>query len=247
VRPAPVGLPRKIDIELARAGVLEERPVDGEKNDERGGDVHRDAEDAFQRHVHVADEARNLVALVRPGRRQVRAEEGVKQEADGDHRHDPAGGAAHRLQHQHDQRDAEEDVPIVRGDRAVEEIVALADEPGTDGNAEQRERPVPRHHAVTEAPRDGEYEERQEEHECHVRRAQHLRAHDLVGGVEVEQRHHHRGQGDERRHGAGELVLDALFLLDHLLGPLQRLFADLGGRLMDAGDFFAHKRFGVRS
>src|SRR5439155_686071 len=82
--------------------------------------------------VHVADEARDLVALVRPGRRQIRPEEGIEQEAGGDHRHDPAGRAAHRLEHQHDQRDTEEHVPVVRRDRAVEEIVALDHEVGAD-------------------------------------------------------------------------------------------------------------------
>ena len=42
------------------------------------------------------------------------------------------------------------------------------------------------------------------------------------------------------RHRAREPVLDTLFLLDHLLGALQRLFADRRVGLMDAG-FFAHR------
>jgi len=50
----------------------------------------------------------------------------------------------------------------------------------------------------------------------------------------VEQRHQDRHCRDEVREPPAELVLDALFLLDQLLGPLERLLADFGGGLMDA-------------
>src|SRR5437868_8394481 len=72
-----------------------------------------------------------------------------------------------------------------------------------------------------------------------MRCAQHLRAHDLVGGVEVEKRHRD-GHGDnEIGQHALELVLDAFLSLDHLLGARQRLFADRSVGLIDAS-LFAH-------
>src|SRR5207245_2628630 len=46
---------REVDVELAGAGVLQERAVDGEQDDQRRRNVDRDAVDAFQRHVPVPD------------------------------------------------------------------------------------------------------------------------------------------------------------------------------------------------
>ena len=148
VRPALVGLPPiaengEVDVELAGAGKLQERAVDGEQDDQRRGNADRRAVDAFQRHVHVADQARNLVVLVRPGRRQDFAEERIEQEARGDERQDPAGGAPHRLEDEQHEHDAEEDVPVVRQDRAVEEIVAAGDEVDRGGDAGERRAPSP--------------------------------------------------------------------------------------------------------
>ncbi len=67
-----------------------------------------------------------------------------------------------------------------------------------------------------------------------------LGTHDCVGGVEVKHGHHNRHRGDEGGHPGRELVLDALFLLDHFLGPLQRLGADFGRGLVQQRGVFAH-------
>jgi hypothetical protein len=188
----------------------------------------------------VADEARDLVVLVRPGRRQHLAEERVQQEAGGDDRHHPARGAPHRFQDQQSEPDAEHDVPGVRQDRAVEEIVAARDQidGGADGGRGQQ--PVPPHDAVLVAPRHGEDEEAQEQHDRDVDRAQVLGAHDGVGGVEVKQRRADRHRGDEDGEPAREAVLHPLLALDHLLGARQRLGADFLGRLVQPRDVFAH-------
>jgi hypothetical protein len=231
---------REIDEELARTRMHEERAVDGEQDDQRRGDVHRRAVDAFQRHVHVADQARQLVALVGPRRRQVGAEEGVRHEAQGDDRHHPPGGAAHRLEDHERERHAESDVPVVRQDRAVEEIVAAGDQVGGGGDARRGERPVPGHDAVLEAPRQRKDEEGEEQHRGDVDRPQVLGADDGIGGVQVEQRGGHRDGSDERGEPAREPVLHALLALDHLLGPRQRLGAHFLGRLVQPRDVFAH-------
>ena len=241
IAPAAHRREREVDEELAGARVLQERAVDGEQDDQRRGNGDRRAVDALERHVHVADEPRQLVALVGPRRRQEGAEEGVEQEAERDHRHDPAGGAAHRLEDQHRQRDAENDVPAVGQDRAVEEVVPAGDEVHGAGHAGEREQPVPPHDAVAVAPRDRENEEREEQHERDVDRPQVLRAHDGVGGVKVKERHRHRNGGDEDGEHARELVVDTLLALDHLLGAMQRFFADLLRRLVQPRDLFAHR------
>ena len=77
--PRARGLPahrgeRKVDEEFPGAGILQHGAVDGEQNDERRRDVDRRAEDALERHVQVTHESRYLVSLVRPRRRQIRAE-----------------------------------------------------------------------------------------------------------------------------------------------------------------------------
>ena len=94
---------------------------------------------------------------------------------------------------------------------------------------------------MAEALRHRKDQEAQEQHERDMDRAQVLGAHDRVRGVEVKYRHHDRDQRDERRDPAGQLVLHALLALDHLLGARERLLAHLRGRLMQAGDFFAHR------
>ena len=72
---------RKVDVELARARVLQERTEDREQDNERRRYVHRDAVDSFQRHVHHANQPAHFVALVRPRRRQQRAHQRIGDEA----------------------------------------------------------------------------------------------------------------------------------------------------------------------
>ena len=83
VRPALFGLPpidgeREVDEELAGAGLRQERAVDREQDDERRRHVDRDAEDALERDVQVPDEPGDIVAAMRPGRRQIRPDHRVK-------------------------------------------------------------------------------------------------------------------------------------------------------------------------
>src|SRR5262245_37752535 len=89
--------------------------------------------------------------------------------------------------------------------------------------------------------RHRENEEREEQDERHVNRAQVLGAHDGVGGIQVEERHDDRHGGDESRERARQLVLDALFALDHFLGAPERFLAYLSGGLVQPLDFLAHR------
>ena len=189
---------REVDEELAGARVLQEGAEDREQDDQRRRHVDRDAVDALQRHVHHADQAADLVALVRPRRRQVGPAQRIGDERRRDHRHDPAGGAPHRLEHQHDQRDAERDVPGQRRGVAVGEVVAAVDQVDHDRDRQRDGQPVPPHDAVAKAPGQREHQEVQAQHERHVQRPQRLRRHDGVGGVEVERRHH-EGERPARR------------------------------------------------
>ena len=90
------------------------------------------------------------------------------------------------------------------------------------------------------APRHREHEEGEHQNERDVRRAQVLGAHDVISGIEMEYRHRDGDRRNESRAPAREAVLHALFLLDHRLGAPQRLLADLGRRLVQSRDFFAH-------
>ncbi len=168
---------------------------------------------------------------MRPGVRQVGAQKGIQQEAEADDGKNPPYGAAHGLHDQQDQRGAEENIPGLGARIAVGEIVAAHDQVRDDGDGQQRERPVPCHDAMAEAPRYGEHHEAQEQHEGDVHGAQDLRRHDGVGGVQVEQRHGHRDDGHEGAEPAGQAVGGAFLLLDVFLGLAQRLVVDDGGRV----------------
>ncbi len=107
-RPAALGWPFMARSEKSMkkrpgAGGLQDGAEDGEQDDQRRRDVDRRAEDAVQRHVELGDQVGQRIALVRPGRRQVVAPQRVGEEHHRQHRHDPAGGAARRLEHQQDQ------------------------------------------------------------------------------------------------------------------------------------------------
>ena len=135
---------REVEEELARARVLQERAVDREQDDQRRGHVDGDAEDALERHVEDADQAADLVALVRPWRRQPRAGERVDDEA----RRVITGmiqpvvrriaSSTSRIR-----RDAEGDVPVVRRGVAVGEVVAALDRVDDDGDRQRRRESSP--------------------------------------------------------------------------------------------------------
>ena len=168
----------------------------------------------------MSHEPPDFVAAMRPGTGKLLAEERVEDEG-GDHdRHHPAGGAAHALEDQKDQRGAEDDVPVVRRSVAVPDIIAALENVGNHRDGGERGRPVPPHDAVAVPPRGGKQQVAEEQHEADVHRAQHLRRHDCVRGVEMEQRHHHRRRRDEDAERAAQLVARALFRLDELLGFL---------------------------
>ena len=217
---------REIEEELARARELQERAVDREEDDQRRRHVDRGAEDALERHVHRADEPADVVAAVAPGIGQVRPEHRVREEEDHDERHDPAGRAARRLEHEHHERDAHHHVEPVRRGAAVEEVVAALDRVEDRGDAEQREPEVDPAEAVAPPLRDREQQEHEEEHEADVRVAQRGRRDHPVRRVQVEERHRDRGDGEERAPRAGKAVGRPLLGLDELLGLLQALFGD---------------------
>src|SRR6266481_4114182 len=124
----------------------------------------------------MAYQAPDLVAAMRPGTGKLLAEERIEGEG-GDHdRHHPAGGAAHSLEDEEDQRDAEGDVPVVRRSVAVPDFVAALEYVRDHGYGSERRRPVPPHDAVAVALRDRKQQVAEEQHEADVHRAQHPRS-----------------------------------------------------------------------
>ncbi len=220
---------RKIEEEPARPRVLQERAVDGEEDDQCRGHVDRGAEDALERHEHVADQPRDVVAAVRPWRGQVRAGEGVGDEAADDHRHDPARGAPRGLDHERDHRHAEHHVEARGPGVAVGEAVAALDHVDDCGDGHQREDHVPPHEAVAVALGDREQHVRQEQHDADVDVAQVVGAYDRVGGVEVEGGARDRNGDEEAGEPAAVAVEAPLLLLDELLDLLELLLRELRG------------------
>ena len=174
----------------------------------------------------MADDAAGIHAVVRPRRRQIRTDHRVNQEPYTNRWHDPARGAARRLEHQQDQRDAEYLVPRAGIDRALEERVAAEQHVANDHQRHQRREPVPPADAMAEALRDRKQQETQEQNERDVDAAQYVRRHDAVRGIQVEQRHDHRQRGGEHPERARQLVDRAFFGFDVLLGLFQRFFSD---------------------
>jgi len=217
---------REVDEELAGAGHLQEGAVDGEEYDERGGYIHRHSEDPLQRHIHVANEPRDVIAAVRPRLAQVRAEHRVNHEQHAYERHDPASSAARRFQHEQRQDHAEHHVQVGRDGAAIGEIVAAEDAVADDNERDRGPNPVPPHDAVTVAAGKREQQIAQEQHEADVHHAQLLRRHDGVGRIEVEERHDDGHHHHEAAEVAGQAVGRALLCLDVLLGLLERSFVD---------------------
>ncbi len=171
----------------------------------------------------MADDAAQIHAVMRPRRRQVLADDRIDKEADANRRHDPAGGAPRRFQHQQNQRAAEYLVPHIGIDRALEESVAAEQHVADDHQRNKSGHPVPPHDAVAELLGDRKQQEAEEQNKRDMDAAQDMRRHDAVCGVEVKDRHDHRQRGGHYAEGARQLVDCALFLLDVLLGLFNRL------------------------
>ena len=67
-------------------------------------------------------------------------------------------------------------------------VSPCAEDVADHADAGGRQQPVPPHDAVAEAPRHRIEQEGEEHHAEHVHRPHHVGRHDLVGGIEVEQR-----------------------------------------------------------
>ena len=135
-------------------------------------------------------------------------------------------GAPHRFEHQRDQRDAEGDVPrigeVLRSVKSSPPWIRYTTIATDSAQASQS------HHMTRwrKRARDREHQEAQEQHEGDVHRAQRLRGHDGVGGVEVERRHP-EGDGDhEDVQPAPQLVGRAFLVLDEYFGLVERFVAD---------------------
>ena len=214
---------REVDEELAGAGLLQERAIDREQDDQRRRDVDRDAENAFQGDEEVADQPRQVVAAMGPGRRQMRTEHRIGDEQHRHDRHDQPGGAPRRLQQQHDEDDADDDVPAVGRGGAVGEIVAAPQriDDGRDRNDARHD--VPPAHAVAKPHRQRKQQEAQHQREGDVGVAQFLGRNDRVGRIEMEQAHHHGDGGRDPPRPAHQPVGGAFLGLDEGFRLQQRL------------------------
>ena len=130
-----------------------------------------------------------------------------------DDRHDQAGGAPRRLQQQHDEDHAEHDVEPVRHRGAVGEILAAPERVGEDRDRGGGGDHVPPADAVAKARRDREQQKASTITNADMGVAQRLRRHDVVGGIEVKQRHRHRDRGDDVARRSRQPVGGALLRL----------------------------------
>src|SRR5262249_57536294 len=103
--------------------MLQDGTVNSEHDNQRGRYVDRHAENALERDEQMADQPRDVIAAMRPWRRQVRPEIGIKNEANRNHRHDPASGATRGLQDQVNEDSAKNYVPFFRHSPSILEIV----------------------------------------------------------------------------------------------------------------------------
>src|SRR5262249_4114795 len=218
---------REVDEELSRAGVGEDRAVDGEEDDEGGRDVEGGAEDALQRHVELPHQSLHVVSAVRERRGDPRAGEGVDDEGRHHPGQDQPRGAAYPLQDEQDEDHAKDEVEPGGLDRPLDELVEVGQEISDGGDAEQRQHHVVPADAVPLRAHGGEEQVEEEEHEPEVGGAQDVGGDDRVGGVQVVERHGDRHHRHQDLGLAGEAADCALLLLHQLLGlPLGLLAHD---------------------
>ena len=104
---------RVVDEQLAQAGALGNHAEQDEVEHDRGNDPQRDSEDPFLREVHAADERVEIHARVLEDSGEYRPEQRVRNEHQNDGRKNPAERPAGQVQHEHDQRDAQDHVVTV--------------------------------------------------------------------------------------------------------------------------------------
>ena len=222
----------EVDEEFSGAGMMQERAIDREQDDQRGRHVDRDAEDAFERDEEVPNELTDVEAAMRPWRRQIRPGERIGDEQQRDERDDPSRGAPRCLEQQRDEHDAEHDVEMSRHRRAIGEFLAAFDRIDQYCSAGDAGDDVPPADPVAKSRRKRKQQKAQHQHESHVRVTQRLRRDDREvpqrprarnRGVEVKQRHHHRHGGDQRAGPTGEAVDRPLLGLDKSLRLAQLL------------------------
>ncbi len=187
----------KVHVEFARTADGQEGAEDAEPGDDGRADVDRHPEDPFERHVHVADDALEVVAAVRPRGGQPGADVGVGQEQDTGDRHDQPGRAPGGLQDQQQEEDPQHHVGRLGGHGAVDEVLEVDQHPADAGEPESGEREVdpgdpalvPRPHRVVE-----EAERKQQRDED---AANDLSRHGHDRGVERKERHPQGERGDD--------------------------------------------------
>ena len=229
--------------------MLQERAVDREQDDKRGRHIDRNAENALQRDEKMADELRNVIAAVRPRRRQIWPEISIGHERHRHARDDPAGCSPRRLEQQHDEDDAEHDVEMGRHGGAVSEFLAAFYGVDQDRRAGDAGGNVPPADVVAKPCRHRKQQEAQHQHEGDVGVAQRLGSDDgKIGerpsagnrGVEVKQRHRHRDRGDQRAGPADEAIDHAVLGLDIGLGFAQSVFRNGRDGWLSLGHVLGH-------
>ena len=191
----------------------------------------------------MADHARQAEPAVGPRRRQIGAEHRISQKHHRHNRHDRAGGAARGFEHQQDEDAAKDHVPAVRHRGAIHEVVAAVQRVANDADAGDGRDHVEPLNAIAEAAGEREQQEAQQQHEGDVDVAQLLGRDDVVGGVEMEQRHDDGDAGDQHPRQAGEPIAGALFLLDVFFGLAQAFRRNRGIRLQSLSHRFPRGAF----
>ena len=217
---------REVDEEFSGAGMQQERAIDREQDDQRGGDVDRDTENTFQRDEEMADQPRQVVAAMGPGRRQMRSQHRIGNEEQRHHGHDRPGGAARRLQQQHDEDDADDHVPAVGRGGAVGKILAAPQRIDDGRDRDDAGHDVPPAHPVAKPRRQRKQQKTQHQREGDVGVAQLLGRNDRVGRIEVEQAHRDRDRGRDPPGPAHQPVGGAFLGLDKGFRLVQRLVGD---------------------
>ena len=210
------GAHRDVVEQADHARLLEERSEQDEQEDERGGDLDRRAVDAFDAAIHLVEDQVEIVSAMAIGIRDVLAQEEIDEERAAHERQRHSHHAARRLEHQHDDRRADNHVERV-GVRArhqvdIEDPVVEAEREGADGD-----QPVMQRHAlVRPAAARAEQHEHHEEQEAHMHRA-HDDARQRAEGrrVDLEERESHAHPvGDPARHAVEQRDMIGQRLLD---------------------------------
>ena len=110
---------------MAGTGFIQEGAVNREENNESGGDIDGDAEDPFQRHVHMPHDALQVITPMVPGGREILSHISIDQKAQDDDGKNPAGRPPYGLQDQGDEDDPHDQVQVSRGNGPVDEIIKV--------------------------------------------------------------------------------------------------------------------------